>query len=542
MKFMKNIQKKYSTNTRASFRMFPALFVGLLLLVMTFMVGCTGYTVAPPLDKDASGTPITPVEESTVDILIPALPTAVPAKLPVVAVKATIKPLDAAESVVIYSDIVVTFSQAMNPRTITQETFKVKNDYGNPIEGTVTSDLTNKIWTFTPKTSLDHSTVYTVTITTGAKDLSGNALPMEFVWTFTTDYKKSHSSGGGGSSGGSAPAPAGDTTAPTISSTDPANVAMGVAVNTNVVADFSEAMLESTISDVTFTLKQGATPIAGDVSYTGLTATFNPTDDLEAGTTYTATVTTGAKDLASNPIAADYAWSFTTAPLAGPIGPAAVNLGTARDFVILSKSGISTTGTTLIVGDIGVSPAAATLITGFGLIMDASNTFATSSLVTGKVYAADYTPPTPTKMTTAVSDMETAYTDAAGRTLPDYTELGTGNIGGMTLTPGLYKWGTGVTIPTDVTLSGSSTDVWIFQIGEDLTVNSGAKILLSGGAQAKNIFWQVAGQTTLETTSVFNGNILCYTAIVLKNGATLNGRALAQTAVTLDANPVTIST
>ncbi|MDP2940556.1 MAG: ice-binding family protein [Candidatus Omnitrophota bacterium] len=217
----------------------------------------------------------------------------------------------------------------------------------------------------------------------------------------------------------------------------------------------------------------------------------------------------------------------------------AVNLGTAGDFVILSKSGISTTGTTSIVGDIGVSPAAATYITGFGLIMDSSNQFATSSLVNGKVYAADYTPPTPAKMTTAVSDMETAYTDAAGRTLPDHTELGAGDIGGMTLTPGLYKWGTGVTIPTDVTLSGSSTDVWIFQIGEDLTVSSGAKILLSGGAQAKNIFWQVAGQTTLETTSVFNGNILCYTAIVLNTGATLNGRALAQTAVTLDANTVT---
>ena len=174
--------------------------------------------------------------------------------------------------------------------------------------------------------------------------------------------------------------------------------------------------------------------------------------------------------------------------------------------------------------------------------MDSSNEFATSSLVTGKAYAADYTPPTPTTMTTAVSDMETAYTDAAGRTLPDATELGAGDISGMTLSPGLYKWGTGVLINTGVTLSGSSTGVWIFQIAEDLTVGDGAIITLSGGAQAKNIFWQVAGQATLGTTSNFKGIILSHTAIAMNTGATLNGRALAQTAVTLDANAVTAPT
>jgi hypothetical protein len=170
--------------------------------------------------------------------------------------------------------------------------------------------------------------------------------------------------------------------------------------------------------------------------------------------------------------------------------------------------------------------------------MDASNQFSTSSLVTGKVYAPGYAVPTPANMTAAVSDMQIAYTNAAGRTLPAATELGAGNIGGMTLAPGLYKWGTGVTIPIGVTLSGGANDVWIFQIAQTLTVSNGAHVTLSGGAQAKNIFWQVAGQTTLGTTSVFNGNILCQTAIVLNTGATLNGRALAQTAVTLNANTV----
>ncbi|MDO8572341.1 MAG: ice-binding family protein [bacterium] len=235
---------------------------------------------------------------------------------------------------------------------------------------------------------------------------------------------------------------------------------------------------------------------------------------------------------------------FLVLGLTGPIttlaaGPAGVVLGSAGNFVILTKSGISTTGSTSITGDIGVSPIAASAITGFGLIMDVSNTFSTSAQVIGKVYAADYTPPTPTTMTTAVSDMQTAYTDAAGRTNPTSTELGAGNIGGMTLAPGLYKWSTGVTIPTDVTLSGGANDVWIFQIAQNLTVSSATKVILTGGAQAANIFWQVVGQTTLGTTSVFNGTILDQTAIVLNTGARLNGRAFAQTAVTLDSSAVT---
>ena len=217
---------------------------------------------------------------------------------------------------------------------------------------------------------------------------------------------------------------------------------------------------------------------------------------------------------------------------------AVVNLGVAGNFVILAETGISTTGTTLITGDIGVSPYAATAITGFGLIMDVSNTFSTSSLVNGSVYAADYAPPTPINMGVAIGDMQTAYTTANGLA-PDVTELGAGNIGGMTLAPGVYKWGTGLLISTDVTLSGNSNDVWIFQIAQTLDISSDTKVILSGGAQAKNIFWIVAGQTTLGTTSVFNGNILDQTAIVLQTGATLNGRALAQTAVTLDANTVT---
>lgn len=219
-----------------------------------------------------------------------------------------------------------------------------------------------------------------------------------------------------------------------------------------------------------------------------------------------------------------------------------INLGTSGDYVILAKTGVSTTGASSVTGDVGISPAQATYITGFGLILPASGTFSTSALITGKIYAPGYEAPTPANVSTAVGDMQTAYTDGQGRSLGAITELGAGNIGGLTLAPGLYKWGTGVTIPTDVTLSGSANDVWIFQIAQTLDISSAKKIVLSGGAKASNIFWVVAGQTTIGTGAEFNGNILDQTAIVLNTGATLNGRALAQTAVTLDANNVTIPT
>jgi len=231
-------------------------------------------------------------------------------------------------------------------------------------------------------------------------------------------------------------------------------------------------------------------------------------------------------------------FSVGASAVSGYSSPAMVNLGSAGNFVILSKTGISTTGTTVIVGDIGVSPAAATYITGFGLSLPAASSFATSALVSGKIYAPGYADPTPANLTTAVLDMQNAYTDAMGRA-PDVTELGDGNIGWQTLAPGVYKWSSGVTIPADVTLSGGANDVWIFQIAKNLDVSSATQVLLSGGAQAKNIFWVVAGQTTIGTAAIFNGNILDQTAIVLNTYAKLNGRALAQSAVTLDGNIVT---
>jgi len=219
------------------------------------------------------------------------------------------------------------------------------------------------------------------------------------------------------------------------------------------------------------------------------------------------------------------------------VGPAPVDLGTAGHYVILSKAGVSTTGATHITGSIGVSPIASTAITGFGLVRSSLGTYSTSALVTGRIYAANYAPPTPLAESRAVSFMQTAYNNAAGRTA-GVTELGAGNIGGRTLAPGVYKWSTGLIIPTDVTLSGGTNDVWIFEIAQTLSIASAKRVILKGGAQAQNIFWQVAGATTLGTYSKFYGTILDKTNIAVKTGAAIHGRLLAQTAVTLQANIV----
>lgn len=230
-----------------------------------------------------------------------------------------------------------------------------------------------------------------------------------------------------------------------------------------------------------------------------------------------------------------------TAPGAGPgtgalggHGPAPVVLGMSGNYVILAKTAISTTGTTAVTGNLGISPAAASFITGFSLVAPPT-TSTTSTLVTGLVFAADFDPPTPGNLTTAVSNMMTAYTDAAGRAA-DFTEIGAGNIGGMTLPAGTYKWSSGVYIPTDVTLFGGAEDVWIFQIAGGITQASAARVILAGGALPKNIFWQAADVVDIGTTAHQEGVILAQTAITLKTGATANSRLLAQSAVTLDAN------
>ncbi len=223
---------------------------------------------------------------------------------------------------------------------------------------------------------------------------------------------------------------------------------------------------------------------------------------------------------------------------AGGHGPAPVVLGSAGNYVILAKSATSNDPTSAITGEIGLSPAAARFITGLALSLPAGGASSTSAQVTGNIYAADYAVPTPANLTTAIGDMQTAYANAAGRLTPDHTQLGGGNIGGLTLPAGLYKWTNTVTIPANVTLSGGANDVWIFQISGGLTQASAVRVILSGGALAQNIFWQVAGVVALGTTAHMEGQVLAATAITLGTGATVNGRLMAQTAVTLAGNTI----
>jgi hypothetical protein len=225
---------------------------------------------------------------------------------------------------------------------------------------------------------------------------------------------------------------------------------------------------------------------------------------------------------------------LTTANIAAAQqGPSPVHLGSAGTFAILSQSGITDVFASAIVGNVGTSP-----ITGAALLL-------TCGEVSGTIYTVDAAGPLPCVvtdaafLTSAVRDMGFAYDDAAGRVGPDFTELGAGQIGGLTLAPGLYKWGTGLLISTDVTLSGGPDDVWIFQVAGTLNQASATRVTLAGGARAKNIFWQVAGAVTIGTTARFQGVMLGKTMIAVNTGATVRGRLLAQTAVTLQMNAVT---
>jgi hypothetical protein len=336
--------------------------------------------------------------------------------------------------------------------------------------------------------------------------------------------------GGGGGAGGSG----GAAIAPTVTSTTPLDGASNVPINASASVLFDEAMDCASLTATTFTLTYEAAAVPGTVICAGAMATFWPAAHLAAGGAYTATITTAAKGLGGANLAARHAWSFTTGALVAPGVP--VDLGTAGAYVILAKAAISTVPTSAITGDLGCSPAAASFITGFSpLAKVASGVYATSSQVTGKVYAADYAVPTPLNLTTAIGDMQLAFTDAAGRA-PDTTELGAGNIGGLTLDAGVYRWGTALQIPTDVTLTGSATDVWIFQIAQDLVVSDAAQVDLTGGAVAKNVFWQVAGLVSVGTTAHLEGVVLTQTAVTLGTGASVTGRLLAQTAVSLESN------
>jgi len=553
------------------------------------------------------------------------------------------------------SIVTATFNKKMDPKTINESSFTLNGN--SPVAGTVT--YTDSTATFTASSRFVDNTTFTARITTAAKDKMGNALQQDYVWVFST----------------------GTTILPVVVATSPFMNETGVELNKTIVANFSVAMDQSTITKTTFTLFKGATQVEGVVSGLGNNVSFVPTVALSPLTVYTAKITAAVKNMDGISILKDTTWTFTTVnvfnlnitanngtvvkspnatsynsgtnviltanpalgytfsswsgdatgsknpltvnmnskkditanftsnatnfslsvnsvngtvsknpdqltyviganvvltptPNAGytftswsgdasgsavPLtvnmnsnknitanyiatqanGPGIVDLKSAADFSILSKTGISTIGVTSITGNIGVSPAMATGLTGFSLIMDVTNQFSTSLYVIGKVYASDYTLAPPSKMTTAVSDMESAFTAANGMTTTVIVDKGAGNISGMTLAPGLYKWSTGLLITNQgVTLSGGPNDTWVFQIAQGLTVDNTAIIHLTGGAQAKNIFWITAKDAVIGSDVIFNGSILSQTLISLNTRAKVTGRLLAQSAVTLNTSVV----
>jgi len=238
----------------------------------------------------------------------------------------------------------------------------------------------------------------------------------------------------------------------------------------------------------------------------------------------------------------------TVPPVVDPVGAACtggaacVTLASVGNYVILAMSGVTTTATSAITGHVGLN-AAAVGMTGFSETLDASNQFSTSAQVTGRLYASDYAAPTPAELTMATATHATAaFLDASNKVLsgPAFTNVGAGNLTGLTLVPGVYEWSTGVSVDGGgtVTLNGTATDVWVFKSG-DITMNSGATVTLMGGALPQNVFWRTSGVAALNTNANLKGIVLSDSSVTMADGATVDGRLIASTNVTLIHNTVT---
>ncbi|RNI33543.1 DUF3494 domain-containing protein [Hanamia caeni] len=433
-------------------------------------------------------------------------------------------PVNAAIGVALNKKVSATFSEVMDSLSTTTSFTLVNTTLGGTaVNGSVSYAGTTVV--FSPSANLAANTTYTGTITTGAKDVTGNALAGKYVWNFTTS---------------------GDATPPTVIATDPLNAATSIALNKKVTATFSEAMDSSTINSTTFTLKQGANAISGTVSYSGTTATFTPSVNFAASTTYTATITTAAKDVAGNSLVSNYVWSFTTASIPPPSF-----LGSAALFGAFGgNAGITNQGLNTIINDGSIgTTAASTLITGFH--DGKTNAIYTETPlnvgdVTGGIFTA---PPTPgnatsfTIATKALADATIAYNSISPASKPGGTDPGAGELGGLTLAPGVYKSASGTFKITngDLTLDakGDPNAQWIFQTASGLTVGvagpSGARsVKMKNGGLAKNVYWYVGSAATINGAGggIMSGTIIASAGVTFSTAGNavqtvLNGRALS---------------
>jgi hypothetical protein len=417
-------------------------------------------------------------------------------------------PLNLATGVANNSAVTATFSESMNPLSTTTATYAVKETVtGNNVPGAVNYNIGSRSAIFTPTALLTSGLNYTATVksgVTGVKDLAGNPLALDKVWTFTVGA-------------------AADIIAPTVILVNPLDLATNVALNSAVHATFSEAMNPATISTATFTLKAGVNPIVGTVVYDvpSKIATFTPAANLVSGTTYTATVTTGSKDLAGNALAVNKVWSFTTGAV---VVPAAVNLGSAGTFGIMATSAITNTGaSTRINGDVSLDPG-----TSNGLL---------PVQVNGAIHIND------TVSAQARADLLVAYNFV--KNLPPGTTISAGaDLGALSIPPGTYTSGSTMLVSTPLVLDagGNANAAWFFQIGSSLTTT--ANVTLVNGAQAKNVFWVPTLDATVGVGSIFYGTIVSGRDVTAKTGAVINGRILAGATlagtIALDTNTVNV--
>lgn len=434
-------------------------------------------------------------------------------------------PANAATGVPLNKKIAAVFSETMNPLTINNMTFLVKNG-ATSVVGTVTYSGTTAL--FSPTVNLLPNTVYTGTITTSVTDLAGNAMASNHVWSFTTGNST-------------------DIIRPTVISTDPAPGATGVVLNKKVTATFSEAMNPLSVNNATFMLRAGTVSIAGVVTYTGTTATFTPAVNLLANTTYTATITTGARDLAGNSLMVDHVWSFTTA--AAPNNPGI--LGSAAMFGAFGgNAGITNQGINTVInnGSIGTT-AASTLITGFR-DQTTGDVYTVTPSNLGKVFGRIYTaPPAPGNATSfaiaqqGLLDATSAYNATSPASMPGGMDPGAGELGGLTLPAGVYKSASGTFQITngDLILDGGNNPnaMFVFQTGTSLTVGiagpTGARsIVLINGAQAKNVYWHVGTAATINGAGggTMVGTIMAMSGVTFSTAGNaaqtvLNGRAIS---------------
>jgi hypothetical protein len=406
-------------------------------------------------------------------------------------------PINKATDVVLNKIVAVNFNMPMDQATINASTFTIKQG-ATIIGGNVSYSSTTAY--FKSSVALMPNTQYTAIITAEAKNIQGTALANNYVWTFTT----------------------GATTSPMVISTDPLDNATAIPLNKTITATFSIAIDPQTINDKTFTVKNGTTSLTGVVTYTGTTATFDPSTDLLPGTTYTATIS-GAKNMAGVAIANDFVWNFSTS--SSLVGNT-VNLGSAERFGILAGVGVSNNAgfSEIRNMDVGISPGVRSSVTGFPPAI----------IVEGAIYASnDIAPPGISAMLIkAKQDLTNAYLFAEGASTPAPATV-SGDQGGKTLAPGIYKSTSTLLIQSgDLTLDaqGDTNAVWIFQVASDFTTVGGAggNVILSGGAQAKNIFWQVGRSATIGNYTAFKGNILALTSITMNSHATAQGRMLAR--------------